>query len=173
MLEAVVECLVKRKMTTKAYMARIGMISLCVFALLATILIFGIAPTYTTIGFFFTVGCGAFTYIVFRNTDVEFEYQFFDGDLRVDKVMHKMTRKKLKTFTFGKLEIMAPEGSHRLGGGVNNRKKIDYSTQMPEDKHYVAVVYDDDNNLVELKFTPNEELLGRLSKMYPRKVYND
>ncbi len=172
MLEAVVECLVKRKLTAKSFAARVGMISLDCFIAMATFLFAGLSAIVLSLGFVLFVAGIFFTYIVFRNTDVEYEYQFFDGDFRIDKVMHKMTRKKLKVFSFSKLEMMAPEGSHRLGGGVNDRKRYDFSSQMEEDKHYIAILYDE-NGAVELKITPNEELLERLARTYPRKVYND
>lgn len=172
MLEAVVECLVQRKLTVKAFAGRIGMISLDLLIAAATFVFSGLSPMVLSVGFVLLVVSVFFTYIVFRNTDLEYEYQFFDGDLRIDKVMHKMTRKKAKTFNFGKLEVMAPEGSHRLGGGMNNRKRYDFSSQMEGDKHYVAVIYDE-TGAVEVKLTPNDELLERLTKTYPRKVYND
>ena len=38
---------------------------------------------------------------------------------------------------------------------------------------YIAVVHDGDDSAVDLKFTPDEELLTALSRAYPRKVYRD
>ena len=113
------------------------------------------------------------TYMVFTRTDLEYEYSFYDGEMRIDKIMHKSARKKLHTFNFGKMDFMAPEGSHHLGGMVSDRKKYDYSAGDEEQISYIAVLYDENNTAVELKFTPNEELLDKLNKTYPRKVYMD
>ncbi len=173
MLEAVVECLVKRKLTVKAYAQRCAIIGadlLGVFAILA-ILVF--IPAFIAFSLIIAVLAAVFTYLVFRNTDVEYEYSFFDGELAIDKVMHKMTRKKLRRFNMGKLELMAPAGSHRLGGGVNNHVKYDYSSQYEEDSHFVAVVYCDDNTVAEVTFTPSQEMVDRIKQQYPRKVYLD
>ena len=56
---------------------------------------------------------------------------------------------------------------------VSERKKYDYSAGDEEQISYIAVLYDENNTAVELKFTPNEELLDKLNKTYPRKVYMD
>lgn len=30
------------------------------------------------------------TYMVFTRTDLEYEYSFYDGEMRIDKIMHKV-----------------------------------------------------------------------------------
>lgn len=173
MLEAVVECLVKRKLTVKAYAARCAIICVDVLAFLGAVAILVFVPAFIAFDLVIAVLAVVFTYLVFRNTDVEYEYSFFDGELAIDKVMHKQTRKKLRRFNMSKMDLMAPLGSHRLGGGVNNRIKYNYSTQYDDDKHFVAVVYSDDNRVAEVTFTPNEELLEKIKQAYPRKVFLD
>ena len=173
MLETVVECLVKRKITLKAYAGRCAMLFLDALALVATYIIAAQVPFLMVVAFLLIVVCVAFTYMVFRITDVEYEYSFFDGEMSVDKVMHKSSRKRLHRFDFGKMDYMAPEGSPHLGGMNSQRKLYDYSANDENFKSYVAVLYDENNNAVELKFTPNEELLDRLKKTYPRKIYED
>lgn len=173
MIDAIVECLVKRKLTVKAYAARCAIICADALALIAILAILVFIPAFIALDLVIMVLAVVFTYLVFRNTDVEYEYSFFDGELAIDKVMHKMTRKKLRRFNMSKLDLIAPAGSHRLGGGVNNRVKYDYSTQNEEDLHFAAVVYCEDNTVAEVLFTPDQELLDKLKQAYPRKVYLD
>ncbi len=173
MFETVVECLVKRKITLKAYAGRCGMIFLDALVLAIIYIIAAKAPFIMVVAFLLVVLCAVFTYLVFRNTDVEYEYSFYDGEMSVDKIMHRSSRKKLKRFNFSKMDFMAPEGSRHLGGISSQRKQYDYSANDENLTSYIAVLYDERNNAVELKFTPNEELLEKLSKTYPRKVYTD
>ncbi len=173
MLETVVECLVKRKTTLKAYAGRCAIIFFDMLVLIAIYIIAAKAAFLMFVGFLLFVVGIIFTCVVFRITDVEYEYSFFDGEMSIDKVMHKSSRKKLHRFNFGKMDYMAPEGSLHLGGMNSQRTLYDYSAHDDSLKSYVAVLYDEKNNAVELKFTPNEELLERLKKSYPRKIYMD
>ncbi|MCM1309089.1 MAG: DUF6106 family protein [Butyrivibrio sp.] len=173
MLDAIVECLVKRKLTVKAYAARCAIVCADMLAFVAIVAILIFFPAFIAFDLVIVVLAAVFTYLVFRNTDVEYEYSFFDGELAIDKVMHKMTRKKLRRFNMTKMDCMAPAGSHRLGGGVNDHIKYDYSTQYEDDAHFVAVVHCDDNTVAEIMFTPSEEMLGKIKQAYPRKVFFD
>ncbi len=171
MLEAVVECLVQSKKTTKDYIARGLILFLDIVVIVILVISFMLYVPF--IGIIFVAIAVPITYFVFRNTNLEYEYAFFDGELNVDKIMNKRVRKKLGTFNFSRLEIMAPEDSERIKTGLNNRKQIDYSSHNPKDTAYVAVLYNDKNNLVELKFNPSEELLKSIQNKYSRKLYRD
>ncbi len=173
MLEAVVECLVRRKITMKDYAKRCCM---AFFDGVVFVILVLLTLNFPLVLYFFFLAVALLvwvTYLVFRNTNIEYEYSFFDGDLQVDKILNKKARKKLHTFPMSKMEFMAPEGSHHLGGQAGNRKQYDYSANNEELKNYVAVLYDEKNQVSELKFTPNEELFNRLKNTYARKVYED
>lgn len=173
MFETVVECLVKRETPLKAYVGRCAVISFDLLLLVMIYILAAKAPVLMFVAIFIIAIGIILTYMVFTRTDLEYEYSFYDGEMRIDKIMHKSARKKLHTFNFGKMDFMAPEGSHHLGGMVSDRKKYDYSAGDEEQVSYIAVLYDENNTAVELKFTPNEELLDKLNKTYPRKVYMD
>lgn len=173
MFEDLIECIVKRNITTTAVFQRAGMVFLDVVVLIVLFILGGYFPSFLLL-FFIIIGIMVFlTYLVFRNTDVEFEYQFVEGSLRIDKIMHKMTRKKLKVFDMSKMDYMAPVGSRHHGGLASQRKMYDFSVNDETPVSYIAVVYDGDNSAVDLKFTPDEKLLTALSKAYPRKVYRE
>ena len=173
MLESVVECLVKRFMTPKDFAGRCAIIFLDVVLLVACFILAIALPGLVLVDFVILAVGVLLTALVFRNTNIEYEYTFFDGELSIDKVMAKRTRKHLSTFMMGKMEYMAPLGSSHVRISRNEHKVCDYSTRHPEDVPFVAVLYDDKEKMVELRFSPNEELIERLSKTYPRKVYMD
>lgn len=171
MLETVVECLVKCRLSTKAIIQRSIMVAIDILVGLFTIVMTILYLPF--VGFLFCIFAAVFTYLVFRNTKLEYEYSYFDNELVVDKIMNQKVRKRLHTYSFSKLEIMAPTGSQRLRLGVNNRKQFSYTSNDPEAVTYTAVLYDEKNRIVELKFEPNEELLTRLQHNHPRKIYLD
>lgn len=174
MLETVVECLVKSRMTGKEYAKRIGIIVLDAILLLAGIVLILKYPFVIFLFPFLMLIVWLITYFVFRNTNIEYEYSFFDGEMTIDRILGKKVRKRVRTFIFSKADCIAPEGSsHIRTGGKNNRKIYDYSSHDETQKNYIAVIYDDTDGVVELKFTPNDELIERLQRSYSRKVYTD
>ena len=173
MLDNMVECLVKRNITTVAIFQRAGMIFLDVLVAVVLFILGGYFPSFLML-FVLLIGIMVFlTWLVFKNTDVEYEYQFFEGSLRVDKIMHRASRKKLRSFDMSKMDYMAPVGSRHHGGLASQRKMFDFSANDENVISYIAVVHDGDDSAVDLKFTPDEELLTALSMAYPRKVYRD
>ncbi|MGN0369463.1 MAG: DUF6106 family protein [Butyrivibrio sp.] len=173
MLETVVECLVKSKLTGKEYAKRIGMILLDVILMFAGIVLILKYPFVIFLFPFVILLMCIFTYLVFRNTNIEYEYSFFDGEMVIDRIMGRKVRKRVRTFNFAKMDYMAPEGSSHIRTGNSNRKVYDYSSHDSSQNNYVAVLYDDANGVAELKFTPNEELIERLQRSYARKIYSD
>ena len=174
MLDGVVECLVPRKKTIGSYLARFLVFLFDAILLAISFVIFIYFTSYYAINLVF-LGMGIFaTWLVMRNTNVEYEYSFFEGDFTVDKIINKSKRKRLKRVKFSKMDVMAPEGSKRLGGNPDSKcVKLDYSTLDDSYKDYVAVIFTDEGQRMEIKFSPNEELLDVLKRKYPRKIYED
>ena len=172
MLEGVVECLVKRNLTTGAIAGRFCMILGDLTGVFATLIVIGNWPAWSLIALLGLIGLGFATYFVFRNTNLEYEYSYFEGEMRVDKIMGKATRKKLATFDFNKMDMMAPVDSPRFHN-AQGMKAVNYSTRSAEDTTYGAILYNDQNEQVFLMFTPNEELMAALQRLAPRKIYEN
>lgn len=174
MLDGVVECLVPRKKTVGAYIARFLVFLFDAILAAISFVIFVYFTSYYAINLVF-LGMGIFvTWLVMRNTNIEYEYAFFEGDFTVDKIINKSKRKRLKRFNFSKMDMVVSEGSKRLGGNPDGKAvKLDYSTLDDSYKDYVAVIVTDEGQRIELKFSPDEELLAVLKRKYPRKIYED
>lgn len=174
MLDGVVECLVPRKKTVGVYIGRFLVFLFDVILLAVSLVIFVYFTSYYAVNLVL-LGIGIFaTWLVIRNTNIEYEYSFFEGDFAVDKIINKSKRKRLKRANFSKMDIVAPEGSKRLGGNPEGKAiKMDYSALDDSYKDYVAVIFTDEGQRMEIKFSPNEELLAVLKRKYPRKIYED
>lgn len=173
MFDAVIECMVKRKLPLSAFTGRCGIIFLDIVLFIIGAFMFISLSALVPIALIVWLLGGAATYFVFRNTNLEYEYSFFEGEMVVDKIMGRKVRKRVGKFEFGSLEFMALENSPRMGGQQSNRKRFNVSANDPEMVNYVAVLTDNNSTPCELVFTPNEELLAALNKNYSRKIYQD
>lgn len=174
MLDGVVECLVPRRKTVGVYIIRFLAFLLDVVLVAISLVIFLYFTSYYAIDLILLGAGFAITWLVIRNTNIEYEYAFFEDDFTVDKIINKSKRKRLKRVNFRKMDIVAPENSKRLGGNPDSKAiKLDYSALDDSYKDYVAVVFTEEGQRMEIKFSPNEELLAVLNRKYPRKIYED
>lgn len=122
------------------------------------------------IGIILTCAVFAATYFVFRNSSYEYEYSLIGGELDVDKIIARSSRKKIGVFDFNRVELVAPVTSQEaLRLSHSSHKVFDVTSNQPEAKVYVALVMNN-NEAVKLLFEPNEKLLKELSNLAPRKV---
>lgn len=171
MLDAIVECLVERNKTIGIRILNFLVILFDTGLVMASVLVFLFFPQYFTLIFVF-LGIGLFvTWLSRRYINVEYEYAYFEGEFTVDRIANKSKRKRLKKVSFAKLDCIVPAASRNNPGRPDNGHKIyNYSAHNPDIKDYVAVVHDDDAGVMEIVFSPNEELLEILNRKYPRKV---
>ena len=174
-MDELVECLVKRKLTVKAYIGRCLIVALGSFFLCITAVLAVNMPVALPIALLFDLAVGFGVYFVFRNTNVEYEYSFFGGELTVDKIMNRAVRKRLNVFNFAQLDYMAPAESERFDNFEISTKvsQYDYSTQDYTGGKYIAKFNNDQGHATYLMISPNEELLSAFKKIYSRKIYND
>ena len=165
MSDTYVECLVQAKQSTMGKFFKILLIMLTV--------VFGI---FTLIGILLAilpaVLCGVGAYFLNLYTDLEYEYLYLDKELVIDKVMAKMKRKKVATFTIDRMEILAPIKSYHLDNFKNRNVKVkDYSIgeELKPVKRYV-LYYEGGEKII---LSPSEELVKVLRNIAPRKVLMD
>lgn len=101
----------------------------------------------------------------------EFEYSFFDGELRFAKVMNKSRRKSLKTFTMNDVLQIAPAGDRSVYRYETdtNVKVIDYTSGI-KDVPYYEMVFKNNDQLFMIKFEPDEKYLDAICVKYSQKV---
>lgn len=164
MNEFFVEQIVKWTPTKKDRLVKIMLILLCVISLVMLFLPFG---------FLVVLGVIIFTVFVLRDYDREYEYSFVDGELDVDKIICKSSRKKCGSFDFRRLEMMAPLGSQSdMRYSHKKYREYDYSSGDTEHEKYVAYVMKE-NETVRLVFEPNEEMIRAINYIAKGKVFND
>ena len=93
-----IEQIIEKAVPKSAIFAKIGMILLCLLAAFLMI--------YTSFGPYAFISLVALIYLtvlVFRNYDAEYEYEYLEGELTVDKIMAKKYRKRMGEFDFKRL----------------------------------------------------------------------
>ena len=106
---------------------------------------------------------------LFRRMDVEYEYIYINGDLDIDKVMHKERRKHMLSVNVKDVEMLAPEGAFQLQS-YKAGKSYDYSSGIPSAPNRYVLVFTRSGETFKVLFEPNSDLVEGFFLMAPRKV---
>lgn len=164
------EELVKRKEGGKNKLIRFGLMGLTAVLIILAILSLNIIFILPAI-----VVCVADIFI-FPNLSIEWEYQYVNGELDIDKIMNKQKRKRVKSFETTNAEIIAPARSHRLDYYNSNTKlkTLDFTSADPDRANLVyAMIIADDNETIKVLFEPTADMLKDIRMKAPRKVFFD
>ncbi|MDY5987455.1 DUF6106 family protein [Sporofaciens sp. SGI.106] len=154
------EQLVKKKTDTKDILIKVLLLVLTVVSVLAVFMFpFGILLPVIFI---------VLDVFAFRWLDVEYEYLFMNGDLDVDKVMHKERRKHIFSMNINDMEVLAPSGSAELAPH-KNAKVCDFSSKTQGAQTYEMVIVANGAK-TRVVFEPNDAILEGMWMMAPRKV---
>ena len=162
-----VECLVESKASPVVKVFSYVTLILAIFCFLFSFLGLGM------IGFISCIVFGVLYYFLSLNAKIEFEYQYCDKEITVDKVLNKQKRKNVAKYDVEKLEILAPSRSYRLDDYKNRTlKNVDFSAREKNrqpDPTY-TFIYDGKERVV---FEPSQELVAAVKSVAPRKVFTD
>lgn len=110
----------------------------------------------------------ALAVFLIRRLDVEYEYLYVNGDLDIDKIMHKAKRKRVYSVNVADMELLAPEGAPELEQ-YRNAKIQDYSSGVQDAARYVLVTAQN-GQVSKLLFEPNDTIIEGIFMLAPRKV---
>ena len=102
-------------------------------------------------------------------SNVEFEYTYFDGDLRFAKIRNKAKRKKIADINMEDVVILAPKGDRGVYKYENdkNLKCINLTSGRADAKVYELIVKNEEG-FVRIEFEPDEEILNAMMVKYAR-----
>ena len=105
-----------------------------------------------------------------RNLFVEYEYQFTNGEVDIEKILEMKKRSRVTTFHIKQVGLLAPEGSDAVKNYHNKPSVIvKCFPATAEEKVYVAMVTEG-NNKMQLRFIPDEKFLEHCFKYNPKAV---
>ena len=113
------EELIKRKNTRKTQFLILSLLVLAAISLtlIGVSLLFAFVPFCLVLVIIF----------IYKVSDVEYEYTYFNGNFDVDKIMSKEYRKHLVSVAFEEVEVVAPTGSLEVQQ-YRKSKKYNYSS---------------------------------------------
>lgn len=109
-------------------------------------------------------------YLQFRSYR-EFEYSYFDGEVRFARITNKSRRKRLKVFPMEEVEIIAPAGDHTIYKYEHDTtiKNVDYTSGIKETPCYAMIRRN--GEITELiKFEPDDKYLDAVCIKYGQKL---
>ena len=162
-----VECLVASKASPAVKILSFVSLALAVVFFLSSLAGFGV------LGLILCIGAGVAYYFLSLNANIEFEYQYCDKEITVDKILNKSRRKNVAKYDVTKIEALAPSRSYHLDEFKNRSfKTVDYSARVkdPQPDPTYTFIYDGKEKVV---FEPTAEFVAAVKSIIPRKVFTD
>lgn len=103
--------------------------------------------------------------------NIEYEYAYFGGEIKIARISNKSRRKRLLAFTMDEVEKIAPRG-HESVVRMENDKTYQVKDYTSHDKNvdfYEAFVNHDGNKYLVM-FEPDEPFLDEIRTRYASKV---
>lgn len=140
-----------------------------IMTILTAISVF-LAFTTTVLAVILMFAVGFATYILYRNSRVEYEYLYVDGQLTIDKILGRAKRKKAWEGTMENIQIIAPSDSYVLNDYRSGQAKVlDFSSHFPGSRTYTAIVQGTSGQ-EHIIFEPNDKMIQCFRQTSPRKV---
>lgn len=117
------------------------------------------------------LACGIGWYLLTFKSYLEYEYSYFDGELKITKIKNKGKRKRLKIIDMAKVIIMAPKGSRSVHHYEEDRQlqHLDYTSGMSGDNIY-ELVYSSEEGITMISFEPDEKMIDAMRMKYSKIV---
>ncbi len=116
-------------------------------------------------------------YKVIAMTNLEYEYIFTNGEMDVDKIINRRSRKRVTVVNARKIEILAHRSHEDFKTNMENGavKKINACTSIDSEDLYFMLFYDENEGetLKMLLFNPNDRLLDGFKKYNPKRVFTE
>ena len=102
---------------------------------------------------------------------MEYEFTYYDGDLRFAKIRNKAKRKKIAYLSMDDVLTIAPKGDRSIYKYENDRSVTvkNIASGNAGAKLYEAVCKGE-NGITRYEFEPDEDMLNAIMVKYPRSV---
>lgn len=169
MQEIYSETYLKAKISGKRMFVRILLIALAAIALFIGVM--AMMFLRTALVFVVMVIVAGIIYFLMPTNKVAYEYIFVDGQIDFDRILGGERRKTMKRTDLEKVEVVAPEDSHKLDA-YRHLPLVDYSSGFATDRHYIAVSTSEQGNEL-IRFTPDEKMLSMMRMKAPSKIMTE
>lgn len=115
---------------------------------------------------------GLLWYFLTFQAYMEYEYSYFDGEVRFARVMNKSRRKTLEVYNMNDVVTIAPAGDRSVYNYENDKsiKVKDYTSHKKGVPCYDLVIKKDSGSTLLIKYEPDDEYLDAVQVKYAQKV---
>jgi hypothetical protein len=166
-MDSIIEHLVHKdkdiKDTVKKWCIVIPAIILCMVA-------------FRLLGSFGLFGCAVIIYLAYKLisvTDVEFEYCLINGDMDIDRIFSKKSRKRYISFEGVDVDIIAPANSERLNEFKRYNPKLYFAAKNVSESGNYAVITNTSKGKAKIIIEGTDEIISQLKRIMPGKVFAD
>ena len=163
------EQLIKRSVTNKDRLAQVGIITGVVLVIVVTV---NIVPQLALV---ITAAVGFVAYIFIGRLKKEYEYIFTNGELDIDVIYNRSSRKRVFSGNVRDFELMAHiDDPNHKNSFATAKEKRDYSAGIPSERSY-SFLTNYNGKRTAIIIEPNDEILNVISKaltmrkFYPKK----
>ncbi len=163
-----VEVLVARKTSPLMLVLKYVMILLAVCSF-----VMGFLLVQNIILIIICIAFGVGAYFISLNASIEYEYQYCEREITIDKILNKSRRKRVAVFETDKMEILGPSKSYHLDDYRKNTnyRTLDFSSGVEQQPDPTYTMYYDGREKVV--FEPNKQMVEAIKNVAPRKVFTD
>lgn len=168
MTDVFVEHMVKKKIGVKDMLIVLGVSLLGALLIFASILFMSIMPTIP-----FLVVCGVIygAYKLISMRSLEYEYSITNGDISVDKIMNRKSRKRLTSFDAKSIEEMGKytENAEKLKNKRLDKTIFACESDDGKDAWYV-IAKSRKTGLTLLVFSPDDRCIDAIKPFMDRRL---
>uniref|UniRef100_UPI003FEFA473 hypothetical protein n=1 Tax=Roseburia sp. TaxID=2049040 RepID=UPI003FEFA473 len=114
---------------------------------------------------------GVIWYFQAFQSDIEWEYTYFDGDLHMARIKAKRKRKRMAEISMEDVLMIAPKGDRGVYKYENDKNvPCKNLTSGNADAKVYELIAKSENNITRYEFEPDEEMLDAIMVKYPRLV---
>ena len=159
------EQLIKKKQTATDKLAKAALI---MGVVLIFVIVMALIPGFGLI----IVAAAAFgAYLLIGRLNKEYEYIFTNGELDIDVIYNKSTRKQVYSGNVKDFELMAHvDDSNNKNSLASAHEKLDYSSGVSGERSYVFLT-NYNSKRVAITIEPNDEMLKAISKVLTRRKF--
>ena len=173
-MDVFLEYLMRKKASRLEGLQKFGLIIAAVLLCYVVLIIFQLLGSFiASYSLFGVAGVVYLTVVLMRNFNIEYEYIFTNGDLDIDVIKGRATRKRLTSLHCRNIEIMASDKNEQFkrnfeSSNISKRFNAVYDSERGGIYH---VLYTYDGERLLLTFQPPVKLLAAMQKMNPRCVH--
>lgn len=170
-MDIFIEQLVKKKLKTVDYVKMFSIIfcSICLLLIGFYLLVGFLGPMGITLTFFLLVGLCFLDWWLITRMKIEFEYSVNNGDVIVDKIIARRSRKRIVSFSAKDVEVMKKYQSEQyMNRTFDHQLFVDSNNET--DEYWCMEFVHKALGKTLLVFTPNERTLLAIKPYLKRQV---